>query len=202
MGCKRILISNAYYPSLLKPHVTLEAAGLERVDGNTIFSSAGNEFEVDVIVCATGFEAVEPPFAPLISANGRSLAQSWSEGMQAFSSVTVAGFPNLFIMNGPNTGLGHNSVIFVVESQVSFIVQALDFMRATGVTVIDTRVEAEESYVASIRERSAGTVWLDGGCTNWYVDPRTHRLTVTWPDYAYAFRQSNGSFDESAFATS
>ncbi len=199
IGCKRILISNAYYPSLQKENVTLEAAGLERVEGNLVVSTAGNSFEVDVIICATGFEAVEPPFAPLITARGRSLAEHWSDGMMAFSSVTLAGFPNLFIMNGPNTGLGHNSVIFVVESQVEFIIQVLAYMRTQDISVVETRRDAEESYVARVRHRSQGTVWLAGGCTNWYVDPRTNQLTVTWPDYAYAFRESNGTFDVAAF---
>lgn len=201
IGCKRVLLSNVYYPSLQKPNVTLEAAGLARVEGNTVISTAGNSFEVDVLICATGFEAVEPPFGPLISARGQTLTDHWSAGMRAFSSVTVAGFPNLFIMNGPNTGLGHNSVIFVVESQVGFITSALDYMRQNDVVVVETRAKAEDAYVEAVRARSEGTVWLEGGCTNWYVDPRTHRLTVTWPDYAYAFRASNGSFDVSAFAT-
>jgi len=199
IGCKRILFSNTYYPALQKPNVTLEPTALDRVEGTTLVSAAGNSFDVDVVVCATGFEAVEPPFAPLISAHGQSLADHWTQGMRANSSVTVAGFPNLFIMNGPNTGLGHNSVIFVVESQVEYIVQALGFMRTTNISILETRAEAEEAYVSEIRDRSAGTVWLAGGCTNWYVDPRTNQLTVTWPDFAYAFRESNGSFDVSAF---
>lgn len=199
IGCKRVLISNVYYPALQKPSVTLEAAGVSNVRGNTVTSTDGNSYEVDVIICATGFEAIEPPFGPLIEAGGRTLADHWSEGMQAYASITVPAFPNLFVMNGPNTGLGHNSVLFVVETQCDYIIQALHYMESMGVAVLDTKQSSEDGYIDRVRARSKGTVWLDGGCTNWYVDPRTHRLTVTWPDYAYAFRETNGRFEPEVY---
>ena len=195
IGCKRVLISNVYYPALQQDNVTLEASALAKVEGNTVTSADGNSFEVDALVCATGFEAIEPPFGPLIHGlNGETLADHWAEGMQAYNSITAAGFPNLFIMNGPNTGLGHNSVLYVVESQIAYIMEALAFMEQTGAKALDTKPEAEASYLDAVHARSEGTVWLDGGCSNWYVDPRTNRLTVTWPDYAYAFREVNGHF--------
>lgn len=201
IGCKRVLISNVYYPALQQGNVTLEASALAKVEGNVVTSADGNSYEVDVLVCATGFEAIEPPFGPLITGrNNQTLADHWAKGMQAYNSITAAGFPNLFIMNGPNTGLGHNSVLFVVESQIDYIREALAFMNATGVTVLETTVQAEDSYVEAVRDRSKGTVWLDGGCSNWYVDPRTQRLTVTWPDYAYAFREVNGHFIPEGYA--
>jgi cation diffusion facilitator CzcD-associated flavoprotein CzcO len=195
IGCKRVLISDVYYPALQAPNVQIEAAALEKVDGKTLISTAGNAYEVDAVIFATGFEAIEPPFAPLIHGRGgQSLSEYWSQGMQALDSTTVTGFPNLFIMNGPNTGLGHNSVIFVIESQIDYINGALQYMSEQGATVLEARPEAEADYVDAVSDRAAGTVWLNGGCKNWYVDYRTNRLTVTWPDFAYAFRDSNGEF--------
>lgn len=200
IGCKRVLISDVYYPTFAKPHVTLEASALERVEGNTVFSADGNSYEVDAIVCATGFEAIEPPFAPLIHGkDGQTLAGHWDQGMQAYQSITVPGFPNLFITNGPNTGLGHNSVLFVVESQIEHIQQALRYLEESDASSLEALPQAEEGYLDWVRHRSEGTVWLDGGCSNWYVDPRTNRLTVTWPDYAYAFRTVNGDFTPESY---
>lgn len=195
IGCKRVLISDVYYPAMQAENVSIEASALERADGNTLISKDGNAFEVDAVVFATGFEAIEPPFAPHIHGRGgQTLSDYWSQGMQALDSTTVVGFPNLFIMNGPNTGLGHNSVLYVVESQIDYILGALQFMDEHSVSVLEPRPESEATYVAEVSDRAAGTVWLTGGCKNWYVDYRTNRLTVTWPDFAYAFRDSNGEF--------
>ena len=195
IGCKRVLISDVYYPAMQQDNVYVEASALQRIEGNTLVSEAGNRFEVDAVVFATGFEAIEPPFAPrFVGRAGETLAEHWSRGMQALDSTTVAGFPNLLIMNGPNTGLGHNSVLYVIESQIGYIIGALDYMAAQGASLLDPSPVAEDAYAEAIADRSAGTVWLTGGCKNWYVDYRTNRLTVTWPDFAYAFRDSNGEF--------
>jgi cation diffusion facilitator CzcD-associated flavoprotein CzcO len=201
IGCKRVLISDVYYPALQQDNVYVEASALQRIEGNTLVSEAGNRFEVDAVVFATGFEAIEPPFAPrFVGRAGETLAEHWSRGMQALDSTTVAGFPNLLIMNGPNTGLGHNSVLYVIESQSSYIIGALDYMATQGASLLDPSPVAEDAYAEAIADRSAGTVWLTGGCKNWYVDYRTNRLTVTWPDFAYAFRDTNGEFNPAHYS--
>lgn len=202
IGCKRVLISDVYYPAMQADNVHIEASALEKVEGNSLVSKDGNAFEVDAVVFATGFEAIEPPFAPHIHGrDGLTLSDYWSTGMQALDSTTVAGFPNLFIMNGPNTGLGHNSVLYVVESQIDYILGGLAYMKERSATVLEPRPESETEYVDEMIDRAAGTVWLTGGCKNWYVDYRTNRLTVTWPDFAYAFRDSNGEFVPEHYAT-
>ena len=132
---------------------------------------------------------------------GWTVMRNCASGMQALDSTTVSGFPNLFIMNGPNTGLGHNSVLYVVESQIDYIVGGLAYMKERSATVLEARPESETEYVDEMIDRAAGTVWLTGGCKNWYVDYRTNRLTVTWPDFAYAFRDSNGEFVPEHYAT-
>ena len=195
-GCKRVLISNTFYPALQDPVTTLEASALSSVNGATVRAASGKEYELDVLVFATGFEATEPPYAQLIDGRGgTNLSEHWKKGMQAYQSVAVAGFPNLFSINGPNTSLGHNSIVYIIESQIEYILGAMDYMAATKVNIIEPSVEAEEAYVEQIQRNAQGTVWLDGGCNSWYVDQRTGRLTLIWPDFGYAFRDANGAFD-------
>lgn len=201
LGCKRLLGSDLYYPALQQDHVTLEASALVSIDGSTVTSVEGHSFEADVIVFATGFDATEPLFANLVyGRGGQSLADSWSNGMTAYASNTTHGFPNMFIMNGPNTSSGHNSAIYILEAQMDYILGALDFAHKVGANVLEVTSEAEATYVSMVRERSEGTVWLDGGCSNWYVDPRSGALTLIWPDFMHAFRESNATFEAEAYS--
>ncbi|MEV5411168.1 NAD(P)/FAD-dependent oxidoreductase [Thermopolyspora sp. NPDC052614] len=196
IGCKRLLNSDEYYATLQEDHVILETSALARIDGGQAISAAGNAFEVDVIVFATGFEAAQPLFANhVFRHDGISLADSWCEGMIAYASNTTHGFPNLFILNGPNTSSGHLSAIYIIESQINYFMGALEFAHTHGAEVLEVTKEAESAYVADVRRRSEGTVWTDGGCHNWYVDPRSGALTVIWPDFMHAFREENGTFD-------
>lgn len=195
IGCKRLLISNDYYPALCDPKTTLENSALARVEGGRAIAASGAEYDLDVLVFATGFEATQPPFATRVfDRDGRSLSARWDEGMQAYHTMSVAGYPNLFIINGPNTGLGHNSVVYIIEAQVDYILGALDYAAQEGRVVLDVARAAEDAFVEEIQQASAGTVWLAGGCKSWYVDPRSGRLTLVWPDFAYAFREENSTF--------
>lgn len=200
-GCKRILTSNDYYPSFTRPNVRLEASALASVQGSTLVGASGARHDVDVIVLCTGFEAAQPPFAHHIrDAEGKTLAEYWSTGMAAFDSTAVAGFPNLFVINGPNTSLGHNSIVYMIESQVQYILEALDYAEAQNIRSIVPSGPAQDEYVEKLQERAATTVWLqDGGCNSWYVDPRSGKLTLIWPDYAYDFRARNGHFTGDGF---
>jgi cation diffusion facilitator CzcD-associated flavoprotein CzcO len=202
VGCKRLLISNAYYPAVSADNATLEASALSRVEGNKAIGASGAAHELDVLVFATGFEAVRPPFAKRIyGRQGHSLDAQWAEGMQAYDSIAVQGFPNLFIINGPNTGLGHNSVVYVIEAQVDYILGALNHIEKEQVQVIEVRAQAEDAYMDKLQERSQGTVWLAGGCKSWYVDERSGRLTLIWPDFAHSFRDENGVFHREGYET-
>ncbi|AGN19947.1 hypothetical protein J433_15097 [Corynebacterium glutamicum MT] len=199
-GCKRVLISNTYYPALQSPITTLEASALSSINGSTVRAASGEEYELDILIFATGFEATEPPYAQLIDGcDGLNLSEHWERGMQAYQSVAVAGFPNLFSINGPNTSLGHNSIVYIIESQIEYILGAMDYMSAIGASIIEPTAEAEEAYVEHIQRNAVGTVWLDGGCNSWYVDQRTGRLTLIWPDFGYAFRDANGTFDAEGY---
>lgn len=195
IGCKRALVSNDFYPALTQSHVTLEDSALARFEGSTAISTAGHRFELDCVVLATGFEATEPRIAPLIRArDGRTLADHWQDGMHALDSIAVPSFPNMFILDGPNTGLGHNSAIFIIESQLQYVMSALNYGAQSSAEVLEAKPSAEADYMSRLTERTAGTVWLEGGCRNWYVDPRSERVTVLWPDFAHRFRDQNSAF--------
>jgi cation diffusion facilitator CzcD-associated flavoprotein CzcO len=202
IGCKRLLISNAYYPAISAENTTLEASALARVEGGQAIGASGTAHDLDVLVFATGFEAVRPPFATRIfGSEGISLDAHWDKGMQAYDSIAVHGYPNLFIINGPNTGLGHNSVVYIIEAQVDYILGALDHIDSQKVEVIEVKRAAEDAYMEKIDVMSQGTVWLAGGCKSWYVDERSGRLTLIWPDFAHSFRDENGTFHPEGYAT-
>ena len=202
IGCKRILISNDYYPALTQENVSLCSDAIERIDAKGIILKNGDRIDLDVLVIATGFEATDLPIAEVIHGlDGRLLAEKWKDGGQAFACTAVSGFPNLFLMLGPNTGLGAGSMIFMIETQVNYIREAVDFL-AEGGLVIDPDSAAEAAYVESIYRRSAGTVWVEGGCSSWYLHPKSGRLTALWPDFMSQFRKENGSFSAEGYRIS
>jgi cation diffusion facilitator CzcD-associated flavoprotein CzcO len=195
IGCKRVLVSNDYYPALTRDHVTVEDSALASLTSTGAVSAAGRSYDLDCLVLATGFEATEPRIAPLIrGADDRTLAEHWSSGMHSVDSATVPGFPNLFLLDGPNTGLGHNSAIFIIEAQLDYVLDALAYARDHDLVSFDPLTSAAEEYAEALAQRSDGMVWLSGSCRNWYVDPRNGRLTVVWPDFAHAFRDHNAQF--------
>jgi cation diffusion facilitator CzcD-associated flavoprotein CzcO len=198
IGCKRILISNDYYPALAQPNVEVLTGGVERIEGSTVVT-ADKRIDLDVLVCCTGFEAVDLPIAQRVTGrDGVLLADRWSRGGQAFACTTVAGFPNLFVMLGPNTGVGAGSIVYMVETQISYIEQALRYLEETD-SVISVTEELEEQYVSSIDARAVGTVWTSGGCKSWYVDQRSGRLSTLWPDFMSQFRAENGTFNPDVY---
>ena len=190
IGCKRVLISSDFYPAVASPVVTLEPAALASIDGDgRAVSARGIPFDLDVLVFATGFETTRPPFAERVfGRDGASLADHWDNGMAAFASTVVAGFPNLFVIDGPNASLGHNSAVYMIESQIDYVLGALDHMRSADRDELEVTDEAERNYVRDLDRRSSTTVWLTGGCHSWYVDDASGRLTLLWPDFAHAFR--------------
>ncbi|SKB03101.1 Predicted flavoprotein CzcO associated with the cation diffusion facilitator CzcD [Agreia bicolorata] len=196
IGCKRVIISNDYYPALASPSVTLEPSALRSVVGGVATSADGAEFELDVLVFATGFESTRPPFAArTFGAGGIRLADMWASGMRAHASTTVHGFPNLFVLDGPNASLGHNSAVVMIEAQIDYVLAALDHRDSNGVDALDVSLEAQDAYTREIDAKAASTVWLTGGCESWYVDERSRRLTLLWPDFAYAFQRRLSRFD-------
>ncbi|MBB2975759.1 cation diffusion facilitator CzcD-associated flavoprotein CzcO [Microbacterium endophyticum] len=187
-GCKRVLLSDDYYPAVASDAVTVEASALESVSGRTLVAASGERYDADIVVLATGFAAAQQPYAHLITGEtGQTLAEHWSSGMTSFASTVVSGFPQLFVLNGPNASLGHNSSVLMAEAQAEYVTQCLDRAPALG-GIVRVRPEAETTYSAEIDAAAAPTPWLGGGCHNWYVDDRSGRLTLLWPGTVQAFR--------------
>ncbi len=195
IGCKRILISNDYFPAVAAPNAELVTAGIAEIRPQSIVTEDGVERPTDTIVLATGFHVTDLPIAERIRGrDGRSLADVWSRGMVSNRSATVAGFPNMFLLVGPNVGVGHTSMVYMIESQVAYVDDALRTMDAEGLEVIETTEEAQQAYRDLIAEKSKGTVWLAGGCASWYLDRHGHNTTL-WPDFTFRFRRLTRSLD-------
>jgi cation diffusion facilitator CzcD-associated flavoprotein CzcO len=200
IGCKRILISNDYYPSLSKPNVEVIAAGLAKVSQHAVVGADGSEHEVDAIIFGTGFHVTDMPMASwLRGRDGRSLAEFWqATGMRAHRGTTVPGFPNLFVLVGPNTGLGHTSQVFMIEQQIGYVARALAETRRRGARTVEVRESVVADEDAQIQRRMARTVWMTGGCASWYLDEHGRNSTL-WPDFTFRFRKLLRRFDPTAY---
>ncbi|WP_257865649.1 flavin-containing monooxygenase [Gordonia jinghuaiqii] len=199
IGCKRILLSDDFYPALQRSNVVLEPSALTSVAESKATARSGHTYDLDVLVMATGFESARPPAATrIVGRAGRRLSDHWSSGMTSYASTVVSGYPNMFVLDGPNAALGHNSAIYMIETQLDYVIGALDFMADTAVRALEVSPEAEAAYTREIDERSESTVWLTG-CDSWYVDPDSGRLTLLWPGTAASFRERNGTFDPSPY---
>ncbi len=187
MGCKRVLLSDDYYPALQRPNVKLVTAGAARIEGRTVVDTAGGRHEVDALVLATGFHATDP-LGPVevLGRGGVGLKQAWASGLSAHLGTMVAGFPNLFILAGPNTGIGHNSLVFMIECQLRYLLGAVKSARQGGWRTVEVRPEVEHAFSEALARRSQRTVWLAGSCRSWYLDEHGRNGT-TWPDYTFKF---------------
>ena len=199
-GCKRVLLSDDFYPAVESAAVTLVPSALAAVDGSSLVAADGTSYQADVLVLATGFASARQPYAEIVRGEHTTLAEHWTRGMTSFGSTAVAGFPNMFVLNGPNASLGHNSSVLMTELQAGYIARALRHRRRHG-GVLKVRPEAETAYTAEIDRAAAATPWLTGGCQNWYVDPRSGRLTLLWPGTVEAFRERLARADGSEFET-
>ena len=181
IGCKRILLSDDYLPAMSSPNAELVTDRIVEVTSTAIVTADGRARDVGVIVFATGFRATDPPLAPLIRGRGGlSLADSWEASPAAYMGTTTSGFPNLFFLLGPNTGLGHSSVVLMIEAQIEHILQVLAMAERRGDVAIEPSAEAQERYVRWLDDRLAPTVWNRGGCKSWYLDA-TGRNSALWP---------------------
>jgi len=195
-GCKRILLSDDYYPALARPNVELVPAGMRAFTRDGVIAADGRTRPVDVVIFGTGFEATDPPISHRIRGRGGVLlADVWAAaGMQALRGSTVAGFPNLFLLVGPNTGLGHNSIVFIIECQLRYLVDALRTMNAAGLAAIEPTAAAQRRWNEDVQRRMRRTVWATGGCTSWYQDDQG-RIPTLWPGSTLRFRRLTRAID-------
>ncbi len=198
--CKRILISNDYYPALASANVEVVTDAIARVTPTGVVAADGTERRVDVIVVATGFHATDPPIRNLVrGTNGRSLAEAWSSsGMTTYKCVTAHGFPNFFSVLGANSGQGHTSVIAYIEALTDYVRDAIRTMRRGGYAALEPRRDAQARWNADIQRRMRRTVWVRGGCSSWYLDEHG-RNPISWPRGTQAFKKAVKEFDVDAY---
>ncbi|CAL9545462.1 Baeyer-Villiger monooxygenase [Streptomyces sp. enrichment culture] len=196
IGCKRILLSNDYYPALARPNTDVVASGLSEVRGSTLVAADGTETEADVIIFGTGFHVTDMPIAErVVGADGHTLAQSWKSGMEALRGASAAGFPNFLTVIGPNTGLANTSMILMIESQLNYLADYLRQLRVLGGrAALDARPAAVDAWNRRVQERMKRTVWNTGGCTSWYLDA-SGRNTTIWPGTTTEFRRATRRVD-------
>ncbi len=199
IGCKRILPTNQWYPALVQPNVEVVTDAIREIRPRSIVLADGSEREVDTIIFGTGFRVTDLPIAALIRGrDGRTLAEVWQGSPAAYKGTVVAGYPNLFFMVGPNTALGHTSIVFMIESQIEYVAGALRTMRRRGAGTLEVRPEAQAAWGARIERMTEGTVWVSGGCDSYYIDRNGHNSTL-WPSFTWPFRRQLREFDEAAY---
>ena len=194
MGCKRILLSDDFYPSLAQPNVEVISDRIREVRAHSIITEDGVEYEVDTIICGTGFHVTDSQMPQSIyGQGGLSLAERWRDGSSAYLGATVSGFPNMFLLIGPNTGLGHNSMVYMIESQINYILDCLRIMKRRNIQAVDVRPDVQETFNEQLQQRMQTTVWKSG-CKSWYLDANG-RNTTLWPGFTFEFRRRTRRFD-------
>jgi len=200
-GCKRILLSNDYYPALQRPNAALVTEGIEQIREHSIVTRDGQEYPVDAIVYATGFYAAEGtvPFH-VTGRYAQDLEAEWRDGPEAYLGTTVSGYPNMFILLGPNVSLGHNSMVFMIESQIQYVLEAVQKLRERRLAWVDVRPGVQARFNQRLQRRMHQTVWSKGGCISWYKT-KTGKNTTIWPGYSFEFWARTASFDLENYET-
>lgn len=195
IGCKRILRSDDFYPTFNRPNVSLVSGSIERFTEKGFITGDGKEHQLDAVIFATGFVAAEINFyTRIIGKEGKELTEGWKDkGAEAYLGTTVAGYPNMAIILGPNTGLGHNSVILMMEAQMNYIMQYLGQLEKSGEgTYLDVKESAQQVYNTRLQQQFGGTVWTSG-CHSWYMNAQGKNTTL-YPRLVEHFRQETKKF--------
>ena len=184
IGCKRVLVSDDYYPTLAREDVEVVTSGVREVREGSIVDDDGVERAADVLVYGTGFHVTDAfDHLAITGRDGRRLATQWAErGAETHLGITVADFPNLFLLLGPNTALGHQSVVFMIECQARYVAQAITAVRAAGAGGLDVRTSVQQRFQADLRRRLERGIWTRGGCTSWYLDAEGVNRAL-WPGF-------------------
>jgi cation diffusion facilitator CzcD-associated flavoprotein CzcO len=194
IGCKRILISNDWYPAINQPNLDLVTDPIEKIDSTGVQTLSGRHYPVDAIIFGTGFRASE--FLSPIRVTGRggiTLNEAWQDGAVAFKGITVSGFPNLFMLYGPNTNLAHNSILYMLESQFQYVLGCLKALQKYPGSAMDVRKDRLERYSRVVQEGLEGSVW-SSGCSSWYLDANG-KNTLNWPGFTFSYRFSTRHVD-------
>ncbi|HEX4110126.1 MAG TPA: NAD(P)/FAD-dependent oxidoreductase [Solirubrobacteraceae bacterium] len=200
-GCKRPILSNTYYPALAAANAEVITEPIRAVEGREIVTADGARRELDTIITAIGYRYNRSLLVERIrDARGRTLGDLWQRSPRAYLGTTVPGFPNLFILLGPNA-IGINSVIFTLESQIAYVISALKTMDGRGLRRVEVRHDALERFVSEVDRRSEGSVWTDGGCNAYYLDENGRNFAL-YPGFAAGFRRRTQRFDPDRYVLS
>lgn len=195
IGCRRILISNDWYPAVSRPNVDLVTQPIREIRENAVVTADGQVREVDCLIFGTGFYATENPIGHIVHGRGGvSLASEWSHGEEAYLGTLVKRFPNLFLIVGPNTGVGHTSMVFIIETQVALIRRLLARLRAAGNATLEVRADVQDSFNRKLQQRLGASVWSTG-CNSWYKH-RSGKITALWPGFTFDFRRQTRAVGE------
>jgi cation diffusion facilitator CzcD-associated flavoprotein CzcO len=199
IGCKRLLQSNDYYPALARDNVDVITTPITRVTPTGVITAEGVEHECDTIVLGTGFEiSGNLTRIGLLGRDGIDLADAWKRnGIGAHLGITVTGYPNLFLLVGPNTALGHSSMVFMIEAQVRYVMQALDLLRQRNGSSVEVREESQERFVSEVQDQLGDTVW-QSGCNSWYLDAHGRNSTI-WPEFTLTYWRRTRRLDPADF---
>ncbi|WP_026415970.1 flavin-containing monooxygenase [Actinomadura oligospora] len=199
IGCKRVLLSNDYYPALTRDNVELDTSGVAEVREHSIVTRDGVEHEVDVIVYGTGFKVTDALTEMRVTGrDGVKIQEVWAEGIEAHHGTTVERMPNFFMLLGPNTGLGHNSVVFMIEVQIAHVLSCLRLLQERGMDTIEPRPGAVRSFNDRMHRRLRRAVWNEGGCQSWYLDEHGVNRTL-WPGFTFEFWASSRKAKEDEY---
>ncbi len=187
MGCKRIIVSDDYHRTMTRANVELITSPIRQVHAGTVETEDGGHHDVDTIILATGFHPIAVA-DPLIGPDGMTLAERWATRRQAYLGTTVAGYPNYFMLMGPNTATGHTSALLYAEAQIKYILRCLRHLHSHRLTSAEVREDRQEAYNRELRQRLRGSTWTSGGCGSWYLDP-DGGSSVIWPGYTWQFRR-------------
>ena len=195
LGCKRVLGSDTWYPALTRDNVSVVTVGIAEVTADGIVAGDGTHHPVDTIIFGTGFQVTDVPVSHRIRGRGGELlADHWHGSPRAHLGIGVTGYPNLFMLLGPNTGLGHNSVLLMIEAQIAYLRRALRYRREHGLGTLEPSAQAQAAYVAELDRDTDGSVWTAGGCLSWYVDD-TGRNSTLWPGSVRAYQRRLARFE-------
>ncbi len=198
IGCKRILVSNDWYPALQKPNVEVVTNGIKEIREHSIVTNDNVEHEVDCIIFGTGFYATDNPIAGMIyGRDGRQLSQVWKDGEEAYLGASVHGFPNFFFIVGPNVTLGHSSMVYMIETQVQAISRILLATDENNAATVEVKLDVQQSYNEKLQKLLGGSIWATG-CDSWYKH-RTGKITQLWPGFTFTFRRWNRDFKHSDY---
>jgi len=191
VGCKRVILSDTLYPSYCRDNVTLydKNNGIREITEKGIITQDGQEHELDLIIYSTGYDATDGVISyPVLGRDGESIADFWQDYPRGYQGTCIPGFPNLFVVTGPNTGIGHTSAIFIIEAQMQYIMSCIQNVEKRNQQTIEVKAQAEQDYTDLIHREMARTVWQTGGCNSWYKS-KSGKVIAMFPGFSFTFKR-------------